>query len=135
MPSYLIEPLSVTQSGRLTGKSVRTYELDDDNQLTGVVYSLKNGSLVKGTGTKKVSGWRPISRHPVHSSIPPMKDCWNYYRFTSPELALLAKFSSYSRQLANVQTQQRQIAANLASHASYTSQFDKLSSAYPECFL
>lgn len=133
MLTYLIEPITVTLSGNLTGKSIRTYELRN-NVFTGVMYSLKKGILVKSSGTKSLNMWRSTLNAKTYSSIPKMNG-WSYYYFTTPELAILAKLVSYTTQLATVKANLQRTNDNLLTHANYTSKFIPFVSEHPELLL
>jgi len=109
--AYLIEPTNVTNTGNISGKSLRTYEVEIINgtgkwgepkiKSTGKVYTIKDGEFIckktKATLNDKWIGYKPDIEYTIDSSI----RSYGSTLFSSPEIALAAKASTIENMINN----------------------------------
>ncbi|PNX51222.1 MAG: hypothetical protein BV456_03945 [Thermoplasmata archaeon M8B2D] len=99
--AYLIEPTNVTNTGNISGKSLRTYEVEVTNNTgkwgqlkirsTGKVYFIKDGEFIckktKARLNDKWIGYKLDIKYTIDSDI----HSYGSTLFSSPEIALAAK--------------------------------------------
>ena len=116
--AYLVEPVHVTGTGVLQGKSLRTYEVkvnfDNNNPYrkwkivpTGKVFTIKNGQIIsKKTKATLVDKYlSAYNQTYISSNINDIKTSWCSTLFATPELGLLAKAYGIQTGVAKVKKQ------------------------------
>lgn len=117
---YLAEPVEVTESGNIKGKTLRTYELTLEQttlgsaktvrnvpKTTGVMFTVKDGKIVsKSTNASlnnKYLGWN--SATDIHEHVTSISS-YRSSLFTTPEAALISKYitlrAAYSKAVDSV---------------------------------
>jgi len=148
MIAYLIEPTSVTQTGNIQGKSLRTYEVTvkekttswGDKQFsfapTGKLFTIKDDKIVEKSTSATLlgkNGWRIKT---IHSNID-VKNV-NYYScslFTSPIIALAAKNLAIKSRTNTIKQQLLDNLANIRNTLTKIPDTSFIAEEYPELFL
>lgn len=136
---YLAEASYVTTSGRFVGKTLRCFEVTITvNKYgrylptpTGVIYTLKNNELIKGTSKAKLTTkW---TNNLISSTVKTFS--WGAGLFTTPELAILSKLQSIKTSYTAAVALQEKSIKTLQETATCLPICDSFLSNYPECLL
>lgn len=146
--AYLAEPSSINNNFNLKGKSLRCYEVEVTYEQhhsytrlipkgTGVMYTLKDGKLVKSKSKASMSS-KYISHyynsHHIKSTID-THSSWGSSLYTTPELAILAKLHNIQRDRTAMYKALAESKAKLDALSSYSDSYFALAADYPELLI
>lgn len=121
MTYYLTEPIELTQSGKLRGKSIRCFEatLKDGKYLpTCRMFSFKNGKLTSTPSYRKLS-----NLHTYGIQLDRVPSPWRPGLFSSPELALASKLKSFAQPHARILSKSDYL---LAEYSQFAEQYPEI---------
>ncbi|MGD8305310.1 MAG: hypothetical protein PVF17_01530 [Ignavibacteria bacterium] len=146
--AYLVEPVNVTNTGVLQGKSLRTYEVQVDFNSsnsgwkrkvipTGKVFTIKNGQIISKT-TKATLSDKFVSSYTqtkISSNINDLKTSWGSALFATPELGLLAKAYGIRSAIAKTKKQLQEYLDTIESTEDSIEDTSFLFNKYPELLI
>jgi len=125
--AYLVEHTYLTNTGKVNGKSLRAYEVEYkinsngwgvDKKPTGVMYSVKNGKIVKSKTSAKLkekSVYAYNNGIVVYDSLSRLPNTWGCVLFSTPELGIIAKYQSIQNNINKAIKEQKETLSALDS--------------------
>ena len=150
--AYLVEPVYVSTTGKVTGKTIRTYEVEISEKPsgygpkettitpTGKAYTLQDGIVTSydtkaSLKSKYVSSWNGSNK--IKHSLKSLKSIssWSSSLYATPELAIAAKVSELSKQIANRHEEFTKIIEQLIAEQEKVPSIQSIIDTYPELFI
>jgi hypothetical protein len=150
--AYLVEPSHVRQSGKLSGTSLRAYEVtataiqrsgynghtyqDVSVEPTGYLYQYQDGELVKKKTKARLADKYIPSRNLQIASTLGEQQNWGCSLFSTPEVAILSKTHNTVKSKAALEKQIAEMTANLETSTKTSIEaHNKLAELYPELLI
>lgn len=133
MKHYLTEPIELSQSGKLRGKSIRCFEAIYESGVyipTNRMFSFKNGKLTCTPSFRKLNTFHTYNLKLDHTPPP-----WRSGIFSSPELALASKLRSFATQYSITSTKLNEALTELQKSDYLLVEYSQFADQYPEICL
>jgi hypothetical protein len=142
---YLVESVHVSNTGRITGKTLRAYEVTIEERMetygynrkilipTGIMYSLKGSALIKTSTKATLKNKRFYSYHGLTAhSDPSTISKWSSTLYSSPEVAIIAKSLAITRYANELRQSLETSLQNLQNSISQLPDTSDFLSTHPE---